>query len=78
MSTTVTSEPRSVYDDVSVYSDIEIAMSQTPKPVAELAAEIGIHPDGLESYGKYKAKVELSILERLAHRKPGKYVVISG
>ncbi len=61
-----------------VPSDIEIAMAQTPKPVAQLAHEIGIHPDELESYGKYKAKVELSILNRLAHRKDGKYIVISG
>lgn len=59
-------------------SDIEIAMAQTPKPVAELAAEIGIHPDELELYGKYKAKVELSVIDRLAHRKNGKYIVISG
>ncbi|KAI0062253.1 FTHFS-domain-containing protein [Artomyces pyxidatus] len=61
-----------------VPSDIEIAMAQTPKPVTQLAEEIGLLPDELESYGKYKAKVELSVLERLSHRKDGKYVVISG
>ncbi|TCD60541.1 tetrahydrofolate synthase [Steccherinum ochraceum] len=61
-----------------VPSDIEIAMAQTPKPVAQLAHEIGLLPDELESYGKYKAKVELSVLDRLAHRKDGKYIVISG
>lgn len=61
-----------------VPSDIEIAMAQTPKPVAELAKEIGITSNELESYGKYKAKVDLSILERLAHRKDGKYIVVSG
>ncbi|GBE82083.1 C-1-tetrahydrofolate synthase [Sparassis latifolia] len=61
-----------------VPSDIEIAMAQTPKPVVHLAREIGLVPDELESYGKYKAKVELSVLERLAHRKDGKYIVISG
>ncbi|KAF8964689.1 FTHFS-domain-containing protein [Flammula alnicola] len=61
-----------------VPSDIEIAMAQTPKPIAELAEEIGIHANELESYGKYKAKVDLSILDRLAHRKDGKYIVISG
>lgn len=61
-----------------VPSDIEIAMAQTPKPVSQLALEIGLQPDELESYGKYKAKVELSVLERLAHRKDGKYIVISG
>ncbi|KZT32654.1 FTHFS-domain-containing protein [Sistotremastrum suecicum HHB10207 ss-3] len=61
-----------------VPSDIEIAMAQTPKPIVQLAAEIGLQPSEVESYGKYKAKVELSVLERLAHRKDGKYVVISG
>lgn len=62
----------------TVPSDIEIAMAQTPKPVTQLAEELGLLPDELESYGKYKAKVELSVLERLAHRKDGKYIVISG
>jgi methylenetetrahydrofolate dehydrogenase (NADP+) / methenyltetrahydrofolate cyclohydrolase / formyltetrahydrofolate synthetase len=61
-----------------VPSDIEIAMAQTPKPVIQVALELGLLPDELESYGKYKAKVELSVLDRLAHRKDGKYVVISG
>ncbi|KAJ7582706.1 C-1-tetrahydrofolate synthase [Mycena floridula] len=61
-----------------VPSDIEIAMAHTPKPVVQLAQEIGILPDELESYGKYKAKVELSVLDRLAHRKDGKYIVVSG
>ncbi|RXK42296.1 methylenetetrahydrofolate dehydrogenase (NADP) [Tremella mesenterica] len=62
----------------NVPSDIEIATAQTPKPVAELAAEMGIQSDELESYGKYKAKVELSILERLKNRKDGKYIVVAG
>ncbi|KAJ7063315.1 formate--tetrahydrofolate ligase-domain-containing protein [Mycena amicta] len=61
-----------------VPSDIEIAMAQTPKRITELGLEVGLLPDELESYGKYKAKVELSVLERLAHRKDGKYIVISG
>jgi methylenetetrahydrofolate dehydrogenase (NADP+) / methenyltetrahydrofolate cyclohydrolase / formyltetrahydrofolate synthetase len=61
-----------------VPSDIEIAMEQTPKPILQLAQEVGLLQDELESYGKYKAKVELSVLERLEHRKNGKYVVISG
>lgn len=63
---------------LTLASDIQIAQAQTPKPVADLAAELGLRPDELESYGKYKAKVELSVLERLAHRKDGKYIVISG
>lgn len=61
-----------------VPSDIEIASKQIPKPVAELASEIGVSPAELELYGKYKAKVQLSILERLSHRKNGKYIVVAG
>ncbi|KIM49113.1 hypothetical protein M413DRAFT_438274 [Hebeloma cylindrosporum] len=61
-----------------VPSDIEIAMAQTPKPVTELATEVGVLANELESYGKYKAKVDLSILDRLAHRRDGKYVIVSG
>ncbi|KAG6866919.1 hypothetical protein C0991_003834 [Blastosporella zonata] len=61
-----------------VPSDLEIARAQTPKPVTQLAHEIGLLPDELESYGKYKAKVDLSVLDRLAHRKDGKYIVIAG
>jgi methylenetetrahydrofolate dehydrogenase (NADP+)/methenyltetrahydrofolate cyclohydrolase/formyltetrahydrofolate synthetase len=61
-----------------VPSDIEIAMAQKPKPVSELAQELGILPSELESYGAYKAKVDLSILKRLEHRKNGKYIVVSG
>lgn len=61
-----------------VPSDIEIAMAQTPKNITTLAREIGLLPAEVENYGKYKAKVELSVLDRLNHRKDGKYIVISG
>ncbi|KAF9564640.1 FTHFS-domain-containing protein [Agrocybe pediades] len=61
-----------------VPSDIEIAMAQTPKPISDLAHEIGITANELENYGKYKAKVDLSILDRLAHRKDGKYIIVAG
>lgn len=61
-----------------VPSDIEIAMAQTPKPITQLAHEIGVLPQELESYGAYKAKVDLTVLDRLAHRKDGKYILVSG
>jgi methylenetetrahydrofolate dehydrogenase (NADP+)/methenyltetrahydrofolate cyclohydrolase/formyltetrahydrofolate synthetase len=61
-----------------VPSDIDIAMAQTPKNITTLAREIGLFPTEVENYGKYKAKVELSVLDRLSHRKDGKYIVISG
>ncbi|CAD6583627.1 MAG: tetrahydrofolate synthase, partial [Tremellales sp. Tagirdzhanova-0007] len=61
-----------------VPSDIEIALAQTPKPVAVIAAELGVRPDEVENYGKYKAKIELSILQRLSSRQDGKYIVVAG
>jgi methylenetetrahydrofolate dehydrogenase (NADP+) / methenyltetrahydrofolate cyclohydrolase / formyltetrahydrofolate synthetase len=73
-----TTKPLKLDIKANVPSDIEIAMAQTPKPITQLAQEVGLHNDEIESYGKYKAKVELSVLDRLAHRKDGKYIVISG
>lgn len=62
----------------NVPSDIEIAVAQTPKAVYDIAREIGVQSDEIESYGKYKAKIELSVLDRLANRQDGKYIVVAG
>ena len=61
-----------------VPSDIEVASAQTPKDVANLAEEIGLLPSEVDLYGKKKAKVSLSLLERLKGRRDGKYVVVAG
>eukprot|EP00049_Salpingoeca_infusionum_P017983 m.355260 g.355260 ORF g.355260 m.355260 type:complete len:927 (-) comp17207_c0_seq1:155-2935(-) len=61
-----------------VPSDIEIARKQTPKSVATVANEVGILESELELYGQYKAKVKLSVIDRLKDRKNGKYVVVTG
>ena len=44
----------------SMKTDIEIAKTIQMRPVTDVAAELGINPDDLELYGKYKAKVPLS------------------
>lgn len=61
-----------------VPSDIAVSRSQRPKQITRIAAEIGITPAELEPYGAYKAKVDLTVLDRLAHRKNGRYVVVTG
>jgi formate--tetrahydrofolate ligase len=58
-------------------SDLEIAQRAHLKPIAEIAAGLGIEEDELEPYGKYKAKVRLSVLERLARRPTGKYIDVT-
>uniref|UniRef100_A0A3P8TFL9 formate--tetrahydrofolate ligase n=1 Tax=Amphiprion percula TaxID=161767 RepID=A0A3P8TFL9_AMPPE len=61
-----------------VPSDIEISRAQTPKPVTQLAEEIGLLPEELEAYGRNKAKVRLSLLDRLHSQPDGKYVLVAG
>ena len=59
-------------------SDIEVASAQTPKNIDILAKEIGLLPSEVDLYGKKKAKVALSALERLESRKTGKYIIVAG
>ena len=43
-------------------SDIEIAQSIALKPIVQIAKNIGLDPEQLELYGKYKAKIPLSLI----------------
>ncbi|XP_069811474.1 monofunctional C1-tetrahydrofolate synthase, mitochondrial isoform X1 [Dendropsophus ebraccatus] len=61
-----------------VPSDIEISRGQHPKSVDVLAKEIGLLTDEIEMYGRTKAKVRLSLLERLKGQPNGKYVLVAG
>ncbi|KAI8367468.1 formate--tetrahydrofolate ligase-domain-containing protein [Radiomyces spectabilis] len=61
-----------------VPSDIDIARAQTPKMIDLLCKELGLMPTEYELYGTSKAKIDLSVLERLQHRKDGRYVVVTG
>ena len=58
-------------------SSLEIAQAAVMRPIADLAAEVGIEPDELELFGRYKAKVELSILDRLADRPDAKLINVT-
>ncbi|MBO8126218.1 MAG: formate--tetrahydrofolate ligase [Firmicutes bacterium] len=55
-------------------SDIEIAHQTRLKPIQEIAKSLGIHADELEPYGKYKAKVSLSVFDRVKDRPRGKLI----
>ncbi len=60
-----------------VPSDLDIAQAAKMKPIREIAEKIGILEDELEPYGKYKAKVDLSILDRLKDRPNGKLIDVT-
>src|ERR1700722_13901195 len=60
-----------------VPSDIDIAQAVKPISIEKIAAEVGILPEELELYGKSKAKVHLSIRDRLKNSPNGKYIVVT-
>jgi formate--tetrahydrofolate ligase len=59
-------------------SDLEIARAARPRPIAEIARDLGIRDDEFELYGPVKAKVSLGAIERLERENPrGKYVLVT-
>ena len=63
---------------MSFPSDLEIARSVTPRPIADVAAELGLRPEEIEFYGPVKAKISLAGVERVERERPqGKYVLVT-
>src|SRR2546422_7220842 len=59
-----------------VPTNIAIAQAAELRPVADIAAELGLDDEEIELYGKYKAKVRLAAVAR---RKPkGRLVLVTG
>jgi len=63
---------------MSFPSDLEIARSVKPRPITDIAHEMGFTDDEIELYGKYKAKVTIEGIERAERERPrGKYVLVT-
>jgi formate--tetrahydrofolate ligase len=63
----------------TVASDLEIARSVTPRPILDVAHDLGLRDDEIEPYGTNKAKIRLEAITRLEAERPrGKYVVVTG
>ncbi|MEA2622867.1 MAG: formate--tetrahydrofolate ligase [Chloroflexota bacterium] len=58
-------------------SNLDIAQAARLRPIVDVAAELGIQPHELESYGPYKAKIRLEILDRLADAPEGREIVVT-
>jgi formate--tetrahydrofolate ligase len=58
-----------------VKSGLEIAQEAVLAPITEIARRAGIEEEELEPYGRFRAKVSPTILERLAGRPDGKLVI---
>ncbi len=62
---------------MKVPEDIIIARGARLKPIKVIAKKLGLKEKELSLYGDYKAKVALSVLERLNRRKNGKYIDVT-
>ncbi len=49
-----------------VPADIEIAQAAKLRPIVDVAAELGLSPDDIDMYGKYKAKIPIELTQRPA------------
>src|SRR6266542_2373589 len=58
-------------------SSLEIAQRAVLRPVDELAAGLGLLPEEYELYGRHKAKVDLSVLDRLAGTPDAKLICVT-
>lgn len=61
-----------------VPADIDIANSVQPLHISEIAESLNLSPKHYDFYGKYKAKVLLSVLDELQGSEDGYYVVVGG
>lgn len=58
-------------------SDIEIAQKAKCLPIKEIAKSLSIEEDDLELYGKYKAKLPLSLVDKYSDRPDGKLILVT-
>ncbi len=58
-------------------SDIQIAQQTPCLPITEIAKKLNIDADDLEMYGKYKAKLPLSLNKKYADRENGKLILVT-
>ena len=62
---------------MGVKSDIEIAQEADMLNIADVAAKIGVTPDELEMYGKYKAKLGDELLKKCDSMEDGKLILVT-
>ncbi len=60
-----------------VPSDLDVAQAHDLIPIHEIAEEMGLEKHEIEPYGRYKAKVQLAVRDRLANKSNGKYIDVT-
>lgn len=58
-------------------TDVQIAQEARLRPISEIAEKLGIKEDELEQYGRYKAKINNSVMTRLKDQSDGKLILVT-
>src|SRR3984893_966459 len=59
-------------------TSLEIAQEAELQPIDRIAERAGLEPDEIEPYGRHKAKLSLSVIDRLSEAADGKLVCVAG
>ena len=58
-------------------TDIQIAQNAKMEHIGRIAEGLGLHEDNIDYYGKYKAKINLEVLDELKEKKDGKLILVT-
>jgi len=57
--------------------DLKIAQQASMEKIIKIASRLGLGEEDIELYGNYKAKIDLSVMERLEKEKDGKVILVT-
>jgi formate--tetrahydrofolate ligase len=63
--------------EINVASDIEIAQRAVLRPIADVARDLGIPEEAVDSHGRFKAKISLEYLSALESRPNGRLILVT-
>ncbi|HYQ60024.1 MAG TPA: formate--tetrahydrofolate ligase, partial [Desulfatiglandales bacterium] len=58
-------------------TDLQIARAVRPRPILDIAAQLGLQADEVMAFGEHKAKISLRVLNRLKARSLGRYILVT-
>jgi formate--tetrahydrofolate ligase len=59
-------------------SSLEIAQQADLQPIDQIGESLGLEPEEIEPYGRYKAKISLDAIDRLSEKPDAKLVCVAG
>ncbi len=64
-------------NELNMQTDLDIARQAELRPIREIVQQLDLADDEWESFGKYKAKLSLNVLERLEEQKSGNLILVT-